>query len=64
LLENTHAEKNSKKTVPIGIENDLFRCIKVVLSSITVLFGTVQIGANGVVQSFCSLAALMEMAME
>ena len=45
--------------VPNGIENGLFQMIKVALSSITALFGTVQIAANGVAQSFWSVAALM-----
>lgn len=45
--------------VPNGIENGLFQLTKVALSSITALFGTVQIAANGVAQSFWSMAALM-----
>ena len=45
--------------VPNGIENGLFQFVKVALSSITALFGTVQIAANGVAQSFWSVAALM-----
>lgn len=45
--------------VPSGIENGLFQLAKVALSSITALFGTVQIAANGVAQSFWSVAALM-----
>lgn len=45
--------------VPNGIENGLFQLVKVALSSITAMFGTVQIAANGVAQSFWSLAALM-----
>ena len=46
--------------IPNGIENGLFQLAKVALSSITALFGTVQIAANGVAQSFWSVAALME----
>ena len=42
-----------------AIENGLFQLTKVALSSITALFGTVQIAANGVAQSFWSVAALM-----
>lgn len=42
-----------------GIENGLFQLTKVALGSITALFGTVQIAANGVAQSFWSVAALM-----
>ena len=45
--------------VPNGIENGLLQLVKVGLSSITALFGTVQIAANGVAQSFWSVAALM-----
>ena len=45
--------------IPNGIENGLFQLVKVALSSITALFGTVQIAANGVAQSFWSVAALM-----
>ena len=45
--------------IPNGIENGLFQLTKVALSSITALFGTVQIAANGVAQSFWSVAALM-----
>lgn len=51
-----------KIAVPNGIENGLFQLIKVALSSITALFGTVQIAANGVAQSFWSMAALMGVA--
>lgn len=49
--------------VPNGVENGVFQLIKVALSSITALFGTVQIAANGVAQSFWSLAALAGVAM-
>ncbi|MCI9501227.1 MAG: MATE family efflux transporter [Hungatella sp.] len=49
--------------IPNGIENGLFQLAKVALSSITALFGTVQIAANGVAQSFWSVAALMGTAM-
>ena len=45
--------------VPNSIENGLFQLAKVGLSSITALFGTVQIAANGVGQSIWSLAALV-----
>ena len=45
--------------VPNSIENGLFQLAKVGLSSITALFGTVQIAANGVAQSIWSLAALV-----
>ena len=49
--------------VPNGIENGLFQLSKVALSSIVALFGTMQIAANGVAQSFWSLAALFSIAM-
>ena len=49
--------------IPNGVENGLFQLAKVALSSITALFGTVQIAANGVAQSFWSMAALMGTAM-
>lgn len=49
--------------IPNGIENGVFQLIKVALSSVTALFGTVQIAANGVAQSFWSLAALVGVAM-
>ncbi|MDE7245943.1 MAG: MATE family efflux transporter [Oscillospiraceae bacterium] len=44
--------------VPNGVENGLFQLVKVALSSITALFGTAQIAANGIAQSFWSLAAM------
>ena len=40
--------------VPNGIENGLFQLAKVALSSITALFGTVQIAANGVAEFLVS----------
>lgn len=52
-----------KIAVPNGIENGLFQLAKVALSSITALFGTSQIAANGVAQSFWSMAALIGVAM-
>lgn len=45
--------------IPNSIEQGLFQVSKVVLSSITALFGTSQIAANGVAQSFWSMAALV-----
>lgn len=44
--------------IPNGVENGLFQLSKVALSSIVALFGTVQIAANGVAQSFWSMASL------
>lgn len=52
-----------KIAVPNGIENGLFQLIKVALSSITALFGTAQIAANGIAQSFWSMAALIGVSM-
>ena len=48
-----------KIAIPGGIENGLFQVSKVALSGIVALFGTVQIAANGVAQSFWSLSALI-----
>lgn len=49
--------------VPNGVENGIFQLVKVALTSITALFGTYQIAANGVAQSIWSLAALAGVAM-
>ena len=49
--------------IPNSIENGLFQFAKVALSSIVAQFGTVQIAANGVAQSFWSMAALFCLAM-
>lgn len=49
--------------IPNSIENGLFQMTKVALSSIVAMFGTVQIAANGVAQSFWSMAALFALAM-
>lgn len=49
--------------IPNSIENGLFQIAKVALSSIVAMFGTVQIAANGVAQSFWSMAALFCLAM-
>ena len=42
--------------IPNGIENGLFQLSKVALSSIVAMFGTSQIAANGVAQSFWSMS--------
>jgi len=44
--------------VPNGIESGIFQLVKVALTSIVALFGTYQIAANGVAQSFWSVAAI------
>lgn len=49
--------------LPNGVENGLFQISKVALSSIIALFGTSQIAANGVAQSFWSVASLFCMAL-
>ncbi len=49
--------------VPNSIENGLFQIAKVALSSIIAMFGTVQIAAYGVSQSFWSMASLFTAAM-
>ena len=49
--------------IPNSIESGLFQVAKVALSSIVASFGTVQIAANGVAQSFWAMAALFCIAM-
>lgn len=49
--------------IPNSIEQGLFQVSKVVLGSITALFGTSQIAANGVAQSFWSMSALIGVAL-
>lgn len=49
--------------IPNSVENGLFQIAKVALSSIVAMFGTVQIAANGVAQSFWSMSALFCLAM-
>ncbi len=49
--------------IPNSIESGLFQVAKVALSSLVALFGTVQIAANGVAQSFWSMSALFCLAM-
>ena len=49
--------------LPNSLENGLFQLVKVALSSITAMFGTVQIAANGIAQTIWSLSALMVVAM-
>ncbi|MCH5268844.1 MAG: MATE family efflux transporter [Lachnospiraceae bacterium] len=49
--------------IPNSIESGLFQVAKVALSSIVAMFGTVQIAANGVAQSFWAMAALFCIAM-
>lgn len=48
-----------KIAVPNSIENGLFQLSKVVLGSLVSTFGTSQIAANGIGQTFWSLAATM-----
>lgn len=49
--------------VPNSVESGLFQMAKVVLSSMIATFGTIQIAANGVAQSFWSMSALFNIAM-
>jgi len=49
--------------VPNAIENGMLDASKVALSGIVALFGTTQIAANGVAQSFWSMAALFSIVM-
>ena len=44
--------------IPNGLEDGIFQLVKVGLSSIVAMFGTLQIAANGVAQSIWSMAAL------
>lgn len=44
--------------IPNGMEDGVFQLVKVGLSSIVAMFGTIQIAANGVAQSIWSMAAL------
>lgn len=61
---NTKAVKKIfSVAIPNSIENGAFQLIKVALSEITAMFGTVQIAANGIAQSIWSLAALMVVTM-
>ncbi len=50
--------------VPNSIESAIFQLVKVGLSSVVALFGTYQIAANGIAQSFWSFAAIMGIAMQ
>lgn len=52
-----------KIAIPNGVENGLFQLVKVALSSVTALFGTAQIAANGIAQSIWSLAAMIGVTM-
>ena len=52
-----------KIAVPNGIEGGMLDASKVALSSIVALFGTTQIAANGVAQSFWSISALFSIVM-
>lgn len=49
--------------LPNGIETGLLNLSKVALSSIVAMFGTIQIAANGIGQSFWSISALFSLAM-
>ena len=49
--------------IPNGVESGVFQFVKVALSSVVALFGTHQIAANGIAQSFWSVAALVSVTM-
>lgn len=52
-----------KIALPNSMEDGIFQLVKVGLSSIVALFGTTQIAANGIAQSFWSMAALAGVSM-
>lgn len=49
--------------VPASFEGGVFQMVKVALGTITALFGTSQIAANGIAQAFWSMAALVSIAL-
>lgn len=62
-LEGDLQAKILRIAVPNGFESGIFQLVKVALSSVISMFGTYQIAANGVAQSFWSMAALVCVAM-
>lgn len=58
-LEGNLQAKILRIAVPNGFESGIFQLVKVALSSVISMFGTYQIAANGVAQSFWSMAALV-----
>ena len=62
-LEGNLQAKILSIAVPNGFESGIFQLVKVALSSVISMFGTYQIAANGVAQSFWSMAALVCVAM-
>jgi len=62
-LEGNLQAKILHIAVPNGFESGIFQLVKVALSSVISMFGTYQIAANGVAQSFWSMAALVCVAM-
>lgn len=62
-LEGNLQAKILRIAVPNGFESGIFQLVKVALSSVISMFGTYQIAANGVAQSFWSMAALVGVAM-
>lgn len=58
-LERDLQAKILRIAVPNGFESGIFQLVKVALSSVAALFGTYQIAANGVAQSFWSMASLV-----
>lgn len=62
-LESGLQVKILRIAVPNGFESGIFQLVKVALSSVISMFGTYQIAANGVAQSFWSMASLVCVAM-
>lgn len=62
-LESGLQAKILRIAVPNGFESGIFQLVKVALSSVISMFGTYQIAANGVAQTFWSMAALACVAM-
>lgn len=62
-LEGDLQAKILRIAVPNGFESGIFQLVKVALSSLISMFGTYQIAANGVAQSFWSMAALVGVSM-
>lgn len=63
MWKNDMVARIFRVAVPNAIENGLFQLSKVALSAIVATFGTIQIAANGMAQSFWSMSALFSIAM-
>lgn len=58
-IDGEMAKRILNIAIPNSFEGGIFQAAKVALSSITALFGTTQIAANGIAQSFWSMSALV-----